>query len=132
MIHVKLLTPYEIVIEKKASMLLLPAHDGEIGILPAHVSMISSLGPGLIKLYSGNTMEYQAFIFKGFANIENDGVTIMVNSYKKIEELNYNLASAEIESLTNELDKVTDNRDADIITNKINAMNKIIEICSSN
>ena len=46
-LHVRVVTPEKPVYEGEASLVIVPAHDGEVGIQARHVRFLASLGFGL-------------------------------------------------------------------------------------
>ena len=84
-----------------------PAFEGEIGILKDHISIISFLKPGIIKIYSGNGEE-KFYIEDGIIEFKNNNLSILTSSIfnlkdmekSKIQEL---LKTAEDETSKKEL-----------------------------
>ena len=84
-----------------------PAFEGEIGILKDHISIISFLKPGIIKIYSKNGEE-KFYIEDGIIEFKNNNLSILTSSIfnlkdmekSKIQEL---LKTAEDETSKKEL-----------------------------
>ena len=84
-----------------------PAFEGEIGILKDHISIISFLKPGIIKIYSKNGEE-KFYIEDGIIEFKNNNLSILTSSIfnlkdmekSKIQEL---LKTAEDETFKKEL-----------------------------
>jgi len=83
------------------------AFEGEIGILKDHISIISFLKPGIIKIYSKNGEE-KFYIEDGIIEFKNNNLSILTSSIfnlkdmekSKIQEL---LKTAEDETFKKEL-----------------------------
>ena len=55
----KLVTPEKIYLEGDAQMVVLPGAEGDLGVLPNHSNIITSLRPGIIKVT--NSDQTQSF-----------------------------------------------------------------------
>jgi F-type H+-transporting ATPase subunit epsilon len=78
LIEVNIWNPLGIMFKKKAAMILLPALDGEIGVLSNHIPMILSLKFGLIKLFSDDGKMLASFYLdSGVAKISSLDVNIL-------------------------------------------------------
>ena len=86
---------------------VVPAFEGEIGILKDHISIISFLKPGIIKIYSKN-IEEKFYIEDGIIEFKNNNLSVLTSSIfnlkdmekSKIQEL---LKAAEDETSKKEL-----------------------------
>lgn len=74
MLHVRVITPRKIVMEKDISSLTVPSADGEITILPRHVHLFSLLTEGIITLRG----EGEEFLAVGGGYVETDGKNVHV------------------------------------------------------
>ena len=86
---------------------VVPAFEGEIGILRDHISIISFLKPGIIKIYS-KSGEEKFYVEDGIIEFKNNNLSILTSSIfnlkdmekSKIQEL---LKTAEDETSKKEL-----------------------------
>ena len=90
---------------------IIPAFEGEIGILKDHISIISFLKPGIIKIYS-KSGEEKFYVEDGIIEFNNNNLSVLTSSIfnlkdmekNKIEEL---LKHAEEETLKTEINDQT-------------------------
>ena len=68
---------------------VLPAFEGEMGILKDHISIISFLKPGIIKIFS-NSSEENYYVEDGIAEFKNNNLSILTSSIYNLSELNKN------------------------------------------
>jgi len=66
------------VTEARIDELVLPASTGQIGILPDHAPLTTSLDIGVLRRRTDSVWS-SMFLFGGFAEIENNRVTILTN-----------------------------------------------------
>ena len=87
---------------------ILPAFEGEMGILKDHISIISFLKPGIIRVYS-NSEENKYFVEDGIVEFKDNNLSILTSSIYKVSDLDKNkidqiLKDAEKESSDNNID----------------------------
>jgi len=75
---------------------VLPASDGEIGVLPGHTPLLTTLRVGTLRYRSGSTVE-QIVLSWGFAEVLPDRVIVLAERGVLPEEVN--LATAEAERI---------------------------------
>ena len=69
-------TPISEYISKEGDMIVLPAQEGEIGVLPLHMQLIAELKEGEIKIYSESQVIETIHTKGGVAYIKENGVEI--------------------------------------------------------
>ena len=70
-------TPEGLVHQGGASTVVVPARDGELGILPRHAPLIAQLGAGTLKvLPDDGSGELTFFVDGGFTQVSSDQVQI--------------------------------------------------------
>ena len=90
---------------------IVPAFEGEMGILKDHISIISFLKPGIINIKSKSKNE-KYFVEDGIVEFKNNNLSILTSSIFNIAEMDKSkkqnlLKQAEIESSKQELDDQT-------------------------
>ena len=65
---------------------VVPAFEGEIGILKDHISIISFLKPGIIKIYSKNGEE-KFYIEDGIIEFKNNNLSVLTSSIFNLKDL---------------------------------------------
>jgi F-type H+-transporting ATPase subunit epsilon len=67
----EIITPERVFLSCAVEMVVLPATDGQIGLLPGHCPIVSSLDAGTVDVYSGGQISERISITGGF--VEMDG-----------------------------------------------------------
>jgi F-type H+-transporting ATPase subunit epsilon len=75
----RVLAPDQSVFEGSAEEVILPSTTGQMGILPGHVTMLTALDTGVMRLREGTSWRSIA-LMGGFAEVEADEVTVLVNA----------------------------------------------------
>ena len=65
---------------------VVPALEGEMGILKNHISIISFLKPGIIKVYS-KSGEDQYYIEDGILEFKNNNLSVLTSSIMNLKDL---------------------------------------------
>ncbi|MBO5552485.1 MAG: ATP synthase F1 subunit epsilon [Lachnospiraceae bacterium] len=67
--------------------LVIPAVDGEMGVLPGHEEMIIALKEGILRYQDGKEKWHRASIGRGTIQFANNRCTIVVDTAEKPEEI---------------------------------------------
>ena len=92
-IHCEIISQDRLVFQGDADMVLLPGTDGEMGILPHHAPLLTTLKYGIIRVRS----QGQETIFTvagGIAEIQPDVVTVLADAAENVEEIDVFRAEA--------------------------------------
>ena len=86
---------------------VVPAFEGEMGILKDHISIISFLKPGIVKLFS-KSGEENFYVEDGILEFKDNNLSILTSSIFNIKDLNKTkvneiIKQAEIDSNSNEI-----------------------------
>ena len=74
--HVAVISPQRTLFEGEAKMVVLPAHDGEIGILHGHAPLMALLGEGTLRLET-DTGTRRFHISGGFVQVLENNVSVL-------------------------------------------------------
>ena len=85
-IHLDILTPEKVVFSDSIEMVTAPGGLGEFGVLPGHAALITTLEIGEVVIKKDNR-EYWLAISGGFAEVENDKVTILAEAAELAQEI---------------------------------------------
>jgi len=75
--------------EENVTEVVVPAFEGEMGILKDHISIISFLKPGIIKVYS-KSEEKKYFVEDGIVEFKDNNLSILTSSIFKVSDLDRN------------------------------------------
>ena len=83
---------------------VVPAFEGEMGILKDHISIISFLKPGIIKIFS-KSGEENYYVEDGILEFKNNSLSILTSSISNIKDLNKNKTEEIIMQAEKDLNK---------------------------
>ncbi|MEY3750031.1 MAG: hypothetical protein RLZZ11_808 [Cyanobacteriota bacterium] len=95
----RVLAPDQSVFDGSADEVILPSTTGQLGILPGHVSLLTALDFGVLRVREGNGWKAIA-LQGGFAEVDSDEVTVLVNAAELGSTINAEAANKELEAAT--------------------------------
>lgn len=99
----KLVTPEKIYLEGDAQMVVLPGAEGDLGVLPNHSNIITSLRPGIIKVTNSDQTQ-SLFVEEGFIKFSNNELLVIVVGLDEEAALNNDFINDKIENYSSALD----------------------------
>jgi F-type H+-transporting ATPase subunit epsilon len=77
-LNLRVLAPDQSVYDGEADEVILPSSTGQLGVLTGHVSMLTALEPGVVRLRQAGSWQSIA-VSGGFAEVEANEVTVLAN-----------------------------------------------------
>lgn len=103
-LNVRVIAPDQTIWDAKAEEIILPSTTGQLGILTNHAPLLTALDIGVMRVKSGKEWVPIA-LFGGFAEVENNQVTILVNAAERGDQIDkvkakesYNKANQRLEN----------------------------------
>lgn len=111
---VRVIAPDKTVWDSAAEEVILPSTTGQLGILGGHAPLLTALDIGVMRVRENR--EWTAIaLMGGFAEVENDEVTILVNGAERGDQIDRDTARQGFEDANQKLNQVpSDNRQAQI------------------
>ena len=107
---------------------IVPAFEGEIGILKDHISIISFLKPGIIVIYSKSS-EDKFYVEDGIVEFKDNSLSILTSSIFNLKDVDKNHISNSISEAENELSKdEIDDQKRFILNHKVEVLKSISAI----
>lgn len=85
-LHLEVVTPARVVLEKDVDSVVAPGSEGEFGVLPGHVSFLSGIVPGELRYTAGSEKEVLS-VTAGFAEVFKNKVAILVDAAERVTEI---------------------------------------------
>ncbi len=118
-----LVSPENLVFSDDAGMIIVPGKDGDIGILPGHSKVISSLRSGRVMIYDEDRNLLKSFFVSGgFVEINPEKCIVLAESVNDMSELDKSAIEKEIQDiLKSNTDSANDK--INIAKDKLEALN---------
>ena len=85
--QLELVSPEKLLLSRQVEMVVIPAAEGEMGVLPGHAAMIVTLRGGVIRVVEGGKDAERLFVAGGFAEVTPERVTILADEATPVAEL---------------------------------------------
>ena len=95
-----LVSPEQLLFNDEAGMIIVPGKVGDIGVLPGHSKVLSSLRPGRIMVYgeSKNLLK-SFFVAGGFVEINPEKCIVLAEGVNEMSDLDKNSIQQQIQEL---------------------------------
>jgi F-type H+-transporting ATPase subunit epsilon len=98
-LHISIIAPDRTVWDSNAEEVILPSSTGQLGILRGHAPLLTALDIGVMRVRTDK--EWTPIVLMGgFAEVENDELTILVNGAEEGASINKEEAQKELEEMT--------------------------------
>ena len=116
----RVLAPDQSVFDGTAEEIILPSTTGLLGVLPGHISMVTAIDIGVLRVFKNGNWDSIA-LMGGFAEVESDEVTILVNGAEMGTNIDSTEAEAALEKAKSQLTQFEGQQNS---TDKIKAQEK--------
>ena len=110
LIHLKIVTPKGIFLEDDVSELVVPGKDGDFGVQIGHTPFISSVRPGILKIYKNDEPDIYS-LMNGFVMVDIDKVRIFTEIIENPDNIDINRAERAKERAEKRLQEKKENID---------------------
>lgn len=93
-LHVDIVSAEKQIFSGQAGMVVAPAVNGELGILPFHAPPRARLKPGLVRLVAGGDTKESVFVSGGFVEVQPHLVTILADTALRTRDVDEAAARA--------------------------------------
>lgn len=95
-IQFDLVTPTALSVSEPVDMVVVPGAEGDIGALPGHTPLITTLRPGLVDIHNGGHVTQSFFVIGGFAEVTPERVTVLAESVEAVANISAQDAQARL------------------------------------
>ena len=85
-LKVEIITAERVVLQEDVDMVVAPGIEGQLGILPHHMPLLTTLQAGELRLKKGNE-EISLAVTGGFLEVQPDRVVILADAAERAEEI---------------------------------------------
>ena len=122
----EIISPEKIIFSGETKIVKIPSYEGDMSILRNHISIITFLRPGIVKVESNDGSFQEFFVEDGIVEFFNDVLVLLSTSAKNIKDLSKEFLETLGEDTKLMLNK-TDITDEDryILNHKLDAIKEI-------
>jgi F-type H+-transporting ATPase subunit epsilon len=107
-VQFELVTPERLLLSEMVEMVVVPGTEGNFGVLPGHAPLISSIRPGTIDVYEGQTITRRIFVVSGIAEVTPERCTVLADEALPPDELDRGTIEAELQTVEGNLPSLRD------------------------
>ena len=124
--NIEIVNPEKSFLSKEnVSEVVIPAFEGEIGILKDHIPIISFLKPGIIKVFTG-TEEENYYVEDGIVEFKDNSLSILTSLIFNLKDIDKNQVKNFLSEAENELSKgEIDDQKRFILNQKVEVLKSI-------
>ena len=122
----EIISPEKIIFSDNVTMVTLPSYEGDMSVLKHHISIITFLRPGIIKIQKNDGNFEEFFVQDGTVEYFNDSLVVLSASAINVKDLSKEF----VDNLNKDTqDKLTDKNITDhdryVLNHKIDALKEI-------
>nr|YP_009514376.1 ATP synthase epsilon chain [Caulerpa lentillifera]AXG75822.1 ATP synthase epsilon chain [Caulerpa lentillifera]QKS32304.1 ATP synthase epsilon chain [Caulerpa lentillifera]QUV75702.1 ATP synthase CF1 subunit epsilon [Caulerpa lentillifera] len=109
-IKFSIITPDRVFLNNEADEIILPTNTGQMGILTGHAPLITALDVGVL-LFRSNKKWISLALMGGFALVQENNLTVLVNEAESGNTINYEGARRALENARQQLIQATNQKE---------------------
>lgn len=86
-VALEIVSPEKLLLSRSVEMVVIPAAEGDMGVLAGHTPMIVTLRGGTIDLYEGDRVTDRLYVAGGFAEVTPTRCTVLANEAVPVGEI---------------------------------------------
>ena len=110
-IIVDVVSAEEAIFSGDAAFVALPGQEGELGILPGHVPLITRIRPGAVRIKTPDRKEENVFVAGGILEVQPDRVTVLADTAIRSKDLDEAKAKQALEEAKQSRARAQNNRE---------------------
>lgn len=100
----EIVTPAKLMLSQEVHLVVVPGEGGNIGILPRHAPLLSSLRPGTIDIHDAKMKVIdKIFIEQGFVDVTPERCTVLAEVAVPVREISRDFAEERLRNATDKL-----------------------------
>ena len=122
----EIISPERIIFSNDAKMVTLPSYEGDMSILKHHISIITFLRPGIIKVQKNDGSFEEFFVQDGTVEYFNDSLVVLSASVINVKDLSKEFVDDLNKDTQNKLtDKNITDHDRYILNHKLDVLKEM-------
>ena len=122
----EIISPEKVIFSGDTRMVTLPSYEGDMSILKLHISIITFLRPGIIKVEKSEKNFEEFFVEDGTIEYFNDSLVVLSASVKNVKDLSKDFVdNLNKDTETKLLDKNITDHDRYVLNRKLDVIKEI-------
>ncbi len=86
-VEFELVSPARLLMSEDVEMVVVPGMDGDIGVLPGHSLLITTVRPGVIDVHEGGKVKDSIFVAGGFCEVSPERCTVLAEEAMPLDKI---------------------------------------------
>ena len=95
-VKLEIVSPEKLLLSRDVDMVVIPAAEGDMGVLEGHSPATVTLRGGVVSLYEGERVTESYFVAGGFAEVTGDRCTVLAGEAMPVNEIQREAAETRI------------------------------------
>lgn len=104
-------SPERLLLSEDVDMVVIPAEEGDMGVMAGHAPVIANVRPGTIAVFSGNSVQTRYFVAGGFLEVTGERCTVLAEQATLIEDIDISATQSQIKDLSEDVSHAKDERE---------------------
>ena len=118
-VEFELVSPERLLLSKSVEMVVVPGSEGDFGVLPRHAPFISTIRPGIIRVYEGGQVTDQIFVAGGFAEVTGTRCTVLAEEALPVADIDRAAVEKGMGDIRDDLQDAKNNDEREAIQHKL-------------
>jgi len=111
-LHLEFVSPERVLFSGDVDQVDLPGTEGDMGILAGHAPLVTTLRPGIVTIFNGNT-KVPIVVVGGFAEVGPSGLTVLADRAVAREDFDMATLAGEIKDTEEDIADAADDAERD-------------------
>ena len=122
----EIISPEKVIFSDNVTMVTLPSYEGDMDVLKHHISIITFLRPGIVKIQKGDKNFEKFFVQDGTVEYFNDSLVVLSASAINVKNISKEFLGNLNKDTQNKLtDKDISDHDRYVLNHKLDVLNEI-------
>ena len=130
-LNIRVIAPDKTVWDSIVDEVILPSSTGQLGILSGHAPLLTALDIGVMRVRVEKNWT-PIVLLGGFAEVESDEITILVNGAEKIEDIDLKTEQENLEVLVQKMQQLQNNTEKIELTQQLRKTQARIQALTPN
>ena len=107
----ELVSPERLLISESVDMVVVPGEEGDFGVLVRHAPLVSTVRPGVIRVYNDNQVTEQIFVAGGFAEVTPARLTVLAEEALPLADIDRGAVEQQLKDAREDLQDAKDDHE---------------------
>jgi F-type H+-transporting ATPase subunit epsilon len=123
-LHFEFVSPERVLFSGDVDQVDLPGTEGDMGILAGHAPLVTTLRPGIVTIFNGNT-RVPVVVIGGFAEVGPSGLTVLADKAVARADFDTEMLAGEIKDIEEDVADCTDDAERDKLARHLDQLKSL-------